>query len=473
MSWETIALLLFHALLAPATALHALLYKREPRGAFGWIAVCVVTPVAGPVLYLFFGLNRTRNRAQRFAMPPLRSGERGEAVANLHPLPEDLPATFTELARSGRALSRHALVGGNAVEALFNGGQAYPAMLKAIEQARSYICLTTYILDHDRTGQLFCQALAQAVARGVDVRVLIDGVGEWYSRPRASRRLRQAGIRTARFLPPRALPPSVSINLRNHHKILVVDDQVGFTGGMNISDRHCVDTAGDSNPTADVHFRLRGPVVGQLALEFYRTWEFATGEAVDHQPGVDTECGEVACRVMTDGPDEDLDRMTMLLTAAIASARYSVRIMTPYFLPPRELIGALQVAAVRGIDVHVVLPETSNLRYVDWATRNMLWELLFRGVRVSLQPAPFNHGKLFVVDDFYSLVGSANWDPRSLRLNFELQVEAYDERLAQNLGAYVDKAATAGRELSLAEVDGRRFPARLRDAACWLFSPYL
>ncbi|MEE4305128.1 MAG: phospholipase D-like domain-containing protein [Wenzhouxiangella sp.] len=473
LSPETFILLLFHAVLAPATAIHALLYKREPRGAFGWIAVCVVAPVAGPVLYLFFGVNRTRSRAQRFSMPPLRSGERGQAVSHLHPLPEDLPEAFTELARSGRALSRHALVGGNRVEPLFNGEQAYPAMLEAIEAARDHICLTTYILDQDETGQDFCRALAAAVARGVDVRVLIDGVGEWYSRPRAGHRLRKAGVRTARFLPPGLLPPSLSINLRNHHKILVVDDRVGFTGGMNISDRHCVDKPGKARPTADVHFRLRGPVVGQLALEFYRTWEFATGEIVRYRPTVETGHDEVICRTLTDGPDEDLDRMTMLLSAAIASARHSIRIMTPYFLPPRELIGALQAAAVRGIDVHVVLPAKSNLRFVDWATRNMLWEMLFRGVRVSLQPAPFNHGKLFVVDDFYSLVGSANWDPRSLRLNFELQVEAYDATLAGHLSERIDAAAAAGRELRLDEVDGRSLPARLRDSACWLFSPYL
>lgn len=460
-------------MLAPATAVHALLYKREPRGAFGWIAVCVIAPLAGPLLYLFFGVNRTRSRAQRFSMPPLRSGERGESVAQLHPLPDDLPASFTELARSGRALSRHALVHGNQVEPLFNGEQAYPAMLEAISKARHHICLTTYLLDHDETGQSFCRALGEAAARGVSVRVLIDGVGEWYSWPRASRRLRRAGVRTARFLPPGLIPPSLSINLRNHHKILVVDESVGFTGGMNISDRHRIDDPGNARPTADVHCRLAGPVVGQLALEFYRTWEFATGEVVRYRPDVDTGQGQAICRTLTDGPDEDLDRLTMLLSAAIASARRSIRIMTPYFLPPRELIGALQAAAVRGIDVHVVLPEKSNLRYVDWATRNMLWELLFRGVRVSLQPAPFNHGKLFVVDDFYSLVGSANWDPRSLRLNFELQVEAYDADLAGSLAERIDAAAAAGRTLHLEEVDGRSLPARLRDSFCWLFSPYL
>lgn len=473
MSWETLILLLFHAVLAPATAVHALLNKREPRGAFGWIAVCIVTPLAGPLLYLLFGLNRTRNRAQRFAMPSLASGKRGTAVAHLHPLPEDLPATFDELARSGLALSRHALLGGHRVEPLFNGEAAYPAMLEAIDGATERICLTTYILDHDETGERFAGALAKAAERGVDVRVLVDGFGELYSFPRASRRLERAGVRVARFLPPRLLPPSLSINMRNHHKILTVDDRVGFTGGMNIGDRHRLEQPGKAQPTADIQFRIYGPAVAQLTAEFLRTWVFATGEAIDHVPVPRDGGGDLCCRTLTDGPDEDLDRLIMLLSAAISSARHSIRIMTPYFLPPRDLIGALQAAAVRGIDVHIVLPGRSNLRFIDWATRNMLWELLFRGVRVSYQPAPFNHGKLFVVDDFYSLIGSTNWDSRSLRLNFELQVEVYGAQLAQHLSQHIDQAAGSGREVTLAEVDGRAAPTHLRDAACWLFSPYL
>lgn len=460
-------------MLAPATAVHALLHKREPRGAFGWIAVCIVTPLAGPILYLFFGVNRTRHRAQRFSMPTLNSGERGGAVDKPHPLPAGLPAPFLELARSGRALSRHPLAGGNAIEPLFNGEKAFPAMLEAIESASERIGLTTYLFDHDEAGEAFVAALSDAVKRGVEVRVLIDGLGERYAWPPASRRLARAGVRSARFLPPQMLPPSISINLRNHHKILVVDDRVGFTGGMNISDRHRIEQAGSAWPTADVHFRLRGPVVSQLTLEFQRSWEFATGEAIEHRPEIDSGPGDLLCRTVTDGPDEDLDRLTMLLSAAVASARRSVRIMTPYFLPPREIIGALQAAAVRGIDVHIVLPGKSNLPYVDWATRNMLWELLFRGVRVSYQPPPFNHGKLFVVDDFYSLIGSTNWDPRSLRLNFELQVEVYGPALAERLSQCIDQAAAAGRPVTLEEVDERRWPARLRDAACWLFSPYL
>jgi cardiolipin synthase len=474
MSFETFFALLFHALLAPATAIHALLYKRDPRAAFGWIAVCVLFPLADPLLYLFFGLNRARDRAQSLGLPGFRLGyERGIALEHTHPLPPDIVPAYRELARVGQALSRHPLVGGNQIEPLINGEQAYPAMLAAINGARHHILLTTYILDNDRTGKGFMTALGHAAERGVDVRVLIDGFGDLYSLPRSSKVLKRAGIRIARFLPPRLLPPSLSINMRNHHKILVVDDAIGFTGGMNIGDRHCLELRENKRPTADTHFGLQGPVVGQLRAEFMRMWRFSTDEADLPVCGIPPRSGGLLCRTITDGPDEDLDRLTMLLTAAISEARQSVRIMTPYFLPPRELIGAIQAAAVRGVDVLIVLPEVNNLPYVHWATRNMLWEILFRGARVSYQPAPFNHSKLFVVDGYYSLVGSTNWDPRSLRLNFELQVEVYDQHFAQGLARQVEQAADRGRDVTLAEVDSRPLHQRLRDSLSWLFSPYL
>ena len=471
---ETLIAILFHAILAPATAVHALLYKRDPRAAFGWIAVCILFPLAGPLLYVLFGLNRARGRAQRLGLSEFAfAQERGTAIETPHPLPPEIARTHSELARVGQALSRHSLVTGNQVEALINGEQAYPAMLDSIESARHHILLSTYILDRDETGNRFMQALAEAVARGVDVRVLIDGFGDWYSWPRSSRTLRQAGIQVARFLPPSLLPPSLAINMRNHHKILVVDDRVGYTGGMNLGDRHLVAKADNPRPTADLHFRLSGPVVAQLSFEFLRMWRFTTGSGDEPAAQPVSHAGDLLCRTITDGPDEDLDRLTMLLIAAVAEARRSIRIMTPYFLPPRELVGAIQAAAIRGVDVLVVLPEKNNLPYVHWATRNMLWELLFRGVRVVYQPPPFHHGKLFVVDGDYSLIGSTNWDPRSLRLNFELQVEVYGADFARPLIDMIDAAAEAGRSVTLSEVDGRPLHERLRDSACWLFSPYL
>jgi cardiolipin synthase len=157
----------------------------------------------------------------------------------------------------------------------------------------------------------------------------------------------------------------------------------------------------------------------------------------------------------------------------IAEARQSILIMTPYFLPPRELIGALQAASLRGVEVKLVLPARSNLPYVHWATRNMLWEVLYQGVEVFYQPPPFSHAKLMVVDDAWTLIGSSNWDPRSLRLNFELQVEVFDRDFAGAMAARIRSAAAAGRRVTLEEVDRRSLPVRLRDSFCWLFSPYL
>ncbi len=471
---QTLIAVLFHAILAPATAIHALMFKRDPRAAFGWIAVCILFPLAGPLLYVLFGLNRARDRAQRLGLNEFGIGhERGVAIDSPHPLPPEFPDAHGELARIGQALSRHSLVTGNRVEMLVNGEQAYPAMLDSIAAAQHHIFLATYILDRDETGTQFIEALAAAAARGVDVRVLIDGFGDFYSWPRGSTRLKKAGINIARFLPPRLIPPSFAINMRNHHKILVVDDQVGYTGGMNLGDRHRVDKADNPRPTADLHFRLKGPVVAQLRQEFLRIWYFTAGSDKVPPPRPVEDAGDLLCRTITDGPDEDLDRLTMLLTAAIAEASHSIRIMTPYFLPPRELVGAIQAAAIRGVKVLVVLPEKNNLPYVHWATRNMLWELLFRHVRVVYQPPPFNHGKLFVVDGEYTLIGSTNWDPRSLRLNFELQVEVYGAEFARPLIRVIDEAAEAGRPVTLGEVDGRPWPERLRDSACWLFSPYL
>lgn len=467
-------LLFVHLVLAPGTVMHALIYKRDPRAAFGWIAVCVLLPLGGPILYLLFGINRVRTQAARMA--PSRFGpglERGTPVDQPHALPEDLAPGYLPLARVGAGLSRHALLSGNCIEPLANGEQAYPAMLEAIRGASRRIYLSSYIFDSDQSGQHFIEALAEADTRGVDVRVLIDGMGEWYSWPRTRRLLKHRGVRTARFMPLKLLPPSLHLNLRTHHKLLVVDSTVAFSGGMNIGDRHLAERLDNSARVVDMHFRLRGPVVNQLEEVFLDMWRFTTGQA-NAQPGPPASAaGDMRCRVITDGPDEDLDRLTMLLVSAISLAREQIRIMTPYFLPPRELVAALQAAAVRGVDVTVVLPEKSNLPFVHWATRNMLWEVLLRGVRVFYQPAPFVHTKLFIVDRRYVLIGSANWDARSLRLNFELMVEIYDATLADDLTVHIDEALSRSTAVSLEAVDARALPTRLRDSLCWLFTPYL
>jgi cardiolipin synthase len=346
-------------------------------------------------------------------------------------------------------------------------------MLSAIAEARNSVCLASYIFATDVSGRAFVAALNDARLRGVDVRVLLDGIGELYNFPPVGRLLKRCRIRVARFLPPRLLPPSVHINLRNHRKLLVVDGSVAFTGGMNISDRHLRNRSANSNETADIHFQLTGPVISHLQQVFDEDWSFAVGKP--HQQKIETpeDTGNAVCRVVTDGPNEDLGKLAMIITSAVALARKRVAIMTPYFLPPAELINALQTAALRGVDVSIILPQRSNQPPVHWATRNMLWELLQYGVHVYYQPPPFAHSKLLLIDDNYAHIGSANLDPRSLRLNFEIVVEVFDRAFVATMTEHFDQVKSTASEESLAGVDGRSLLIRVRDAMAWLFSPYL
>lgn len=473
--------LVAHLALAIISAGHALLYKRDPRAALGWIAISFAYPIVGPLLYFLFGINRIRTRAHQLKGEPsrhLKIGYEGPETVKTPDPERQLPALaehpeLEALARSSEAVTHRALVDANAVSPYFSGEDTYAAMLAAIRNSRNWVCLATYIFETNRSGREFIDALADAHRRGVEVCVLLDGFGEWYSLPRAGSLLRRHGIRVARFIPPRLLPPSLHVNLRNHRKLLIVDGIVGFTGGMNIGDRHLQHEPAKRNETADIHFRLEGPVVEQLQAVFDEDWRFAAGQHRRREYVKPVSRGQAICRVVTDGPNEDLGKLAMIISGAVAFARKRVAIMTPYFLPPPELVNALQAAALRGVDVSVILPQKSNQPLVHWATRNMLWELLQYGVRVYYQPPPFAHSKLLLIDDSYAHIGSANLDPRSLRLNFEIVVEVFEREFVARMSAHFERIRSLSAEESLAGVDGRGLPTRIRDATAWLFSPYL
>lgn len=459
----TLIVVLLHVGCASVAASHALLTKSDPRSAFGWIVVCWLFPLAGSLLYASFGINRVRSRARQ-----LRSG-----LPTMHDVSPPAPSdeTVAQLTRIGDAVTQWSRVPGNTIEPLENGENAFPCMLKAIAAARQSVWLATYIFESDPVGRQFIDALAGAAARGLEVRVLIDGVGEWYSWPHAVPLLRRAGVRAARFLAPRLLPyPRLAVNLRNHRKLLIVDGQIGFLGGMNIGGREVGKAA--HRRMADLHFQVHGPIVAQLARAFAIDWQFAAAEELRLAPAPDS-AGAAVCRVITDGPDEDNDKLLYVLLGALSVARHEILVMTPYFIPQPELSSALQAAALRGVDVCLVLPERSNLRYVDWASRRWWPPLLERGVRIYLQPAPFSHTKLLIVDGAYAQIGSANMDLRSLRLNFEIAVEIYCAETCRQLVTYVLAARARSIQFTLQLASGQSLLARTRNSLCWLLSPYL
>jgi len=399
--------------------------------------------------------------------------ETGDELSTSIPFPL-IPALYESQAAISNRVSQRPICSGNRLALLHNGEEAYPAMLEAIDRARHTIYLATYIFDVDDTGKRFIGALEEACRRGVTVRVLIDGIGEMNWGPIASRQLKKRGIPVARHIPPALFPPTLYINLRNHRKILVVDGDEAFTGGMNISDRHLVSAGSDPDRQArDIHFRIEGPLVRQIEEVFIDDWFFATGEALPLSPFFSRLAGDSFCRVISDGPDEGMGKLYMILSGIISSATQSIRIMTPYFLPPRGILTILQAATLRGVSVEIILPEKNDIPFVHWATRNMLWELLSYDVHFYYQPPPFAHTKLILVDDRYVQIGSANIDSRSLRLNFELNVEVYDQVVAGALSDYFQDIKSRCRSVTLQEMDSRTIPERLRDSFAWLFSSYL
>lgn len=463
----------FNLLACLFASVHVLLNKRDTRAATLWIGCIWLLPLLGPALYLVLGVNRIRRRA-------ISLGVHGTFR---RPVPDDLgelePAGAEQLQHLANIVSRlvaQPLTAGNKLEPLVNGDEAFPAMLAAIESAKTSVSLGTYIFDNDASGGKFVAALKRAVRRGVPVRVLIDAAGARYSWPPITHRLRRAKIPCARFLPASLFTPwrVATINLRDHRKSLIVDGQIAFTGGMNIRQGNMI-LEKPRHPVQDLHFRVTGPVVAELQEAFANDWAFATGEVLDGDiwfPKL-SEPGEIVARVITDGPDGDFDNLRLTLLAALAEAQTSVQILTPYFLPDNALVSALNLAALRGVRVDIVLPAKNNLPFVHWASRAMWWQVLERGCHIWLTPPPFDHSKLMIVDGHWVLLGSANWDARSLRLNFEMNVESYGRAFAQEMERVMAKKLSAAHEVTLAEMDARPLPARLRDAAARLFSPYL
>ena len=451
--------------LAVLVTLHVLLRKREVASAAGWIGFAWFAPVIGSVSYFLFGVNRVQRRARRLRP----SDRRGGHAAWPSPIEDD---HLDPLERGIGRITGRAMAPGNAVQIYRDGDEAYPAMLDAIAAARRSVGLSSYIFRADEWGGRFIDALAAAQGRGVAVRVLIDGIGGGWLLSPAFHRLRRRGVPAARFLHsplPWRMP---FLNLRSHKKILVLDGSVGFTGGMNISDANVM-AAHPRAPVQDTHFRVEGPVIGQLTEAFAQDWSFAAGEDLDGEawfPDVASR-GAAAARVIDSGPDEDLEKIEFALLQAVACAQDSIAVMTPYFLPDERLATALALASMRGVAVDVVIPERSDHMLVDRAARANVGPLLKDGVRIWLCPPPFRHSKVAVVDGEWCLVGSCNWDIRSFRLNFELCLEIYGRDLAKALTALMEESR--GAALTEAELDARTVPARLRDAGARLMLPYL
>jgi cardiolipin synthase len=479
--WPQILAVLSVAMGATA-AIHAAMTKEEVRAAIGWVGVIILSPIVGALLYAIAGINRVRRATlssqRNIFFQKDAFGEMTSFDADDEALEANYGRRFRAMKTLGDRVARHHLTTGNTIEMLENGDAAYAAMKAAIDSAERSILLETYIFDRDPIGLRIADALIAAVKRDISVRVLIDAVGARYSVPSIMGHLKEGGVQVDVFngnvIMGLRLPYA---NLRTHRKILVVDGRIAFTGGMNIRQGFTTEFAAD-NCAHDAHFCITGPAVADLFHIAAEDWRFAAGEVLrgDHwrvstpanQPGA-----PVFMRVIASGPDRSLETNHKMLMGAFSVARSSIRIMSPYFLPDRELISALVTAARRGVEVDIIVPAANNLVLVDRAMTAQFDQILKNYCRIWRAKGAFNHSKLLAIDGTWAYVGSSNLDPRSLRLNFEVDLEVLDKGFAGKIDAHIATVLETAARVELSVLRARPFPVRLIEKILWLGSPYL
>lgn len=453
--------------------------KRAPVSTMSWILSLALLPFAGFLIYYFLGPQRLKKQR----LKRLRSRAIAQApadVASLREAAERAPPALRQMAALGTAACGLPVSSATAAELLSGGARTFDAIFEAIRQARDHIHLEYYIFEPDQTGTALRDLLIERAREGVIVRLLLDALGSKRVGRRFMAPMLEAGIHVALFHDTRIgrrLRPVT--NYRTHRKIVVCDGRVGFTGGVNITDEE--DRRIRPDAYHDAHLRIEGSAVRWLQTTFLEDWTYATGEDPRHihetldalLPRLPAHegAGDIPVQIVTSGPDSALEAIHRIHVAAIHSAGQRAWLTTPYFVPGEPALMALTSAALRGVDVRLLVPRRSDSLIVSAAARSYYDELIAAGVKIWEYKARMLHSKTLVVDDHCAMIGTANFDNRSFRLNFEVCAVIYGPALARPLAAQFETDLH-----SAAAVRGQRrqsFARRLGDATARLFSPLL
>jgi cardiolipin synthase A/B len=465
-----------------------LLERRPPLATLAWIVGLAWLPIGGAIVYYFLGPRRLGRRKMRrvlarrtvrvadarAAREPHADADRDAVAREFLPTPRELAQRFGDvgasLATTALTLQQPPPLRCEALTILATGAQAFDSILSAIAKARHHVHLEYYILRDDAVGQRVIAALTERARQGVEIRLLVDGVGS-RGIQRLVRPLIHAGGAVARFGP--RMRPGF-INFRTHRKIVVCDGTVGFTGGMNLEEGHDERVVGE-RAWRDTHLRLEGDAVGGLQLAFLEDWHYATGDAPTGMAYLHplTHRGEHAVQICASGPDNAPPSIHALFFNAITAASTRLWLTTPYFVPDESMQTALISAALRGVDVRVLLPGKSDHAIVDAAARSYFPELLGAGVRIHRYGPPALHAKTLVVDNAAAIIGTANLDNRSLRLNFEVCAVCYGADHAEALATLFKADLERANRVTADQPIRASIGARLLEGAARLFSPML
>ncbi len=447
-----------------------LLQRRESGATLAWLLAITFLPWLGLIFFWVFGTQRIRwrrrrrQRAEAAIAPALeattRAVRRFEAKAEEGPLAA-LPEPARSLALLGDRVARPCC-GGNSVELLVDAEQTFSRMESTIGSAHGHVHVEYYIWRNDETGRRLRDLLVATAKHGVEVRVLVDDVGAREADRRFWKPLVQAGGEVARFLPVNLIARHFRLNNRNHRKIVVVDGQVAFTGGLNVGDEY-FGRDPDLGAWRDTHLRIEGPAVARLQEVFVEDWFHATNRdlaAARYFPDP-VPAGDQRIHVLASGPDDGRwHAIATIHFAAVSLARERVWLTTPYFVPDPAIVATLKTTALRKVDVRLLLPSRVDEPIVIHAARSFYPELLSAGVKIFEYEGGFLHAKTATVDGCWSTVGSANLDRRSFRLNFEANAVVYGPVLAEELERVFERDLARSRRVD--PNDFRRRPPRAR-----------
>ena len=470
---RTVVMAILYIALSVGTSVHVLLYKDDIKSSIGWIALVFLSPFIGTVLYIFLGINRVRRKGVRLRKNiDLSEKYSEEMIKNIF---ENLPVNYKQFITFGHNIYRQNFVFGNCVEPLQNGVEAYPEMIKTIKMAKKEVLISSYIFDYDSETDKFLEALKIAIKNGADVKVLIDGIGtlKFFHRSIEKKLAKIKGLRYGVFLPPYIPVVMPFVNLRNHRKIMIIDGETAFLGGMNLSKKNIL-IDDFKNGILDITFKIKGPVISQIYEIFECDWEFATGHEFEslYKNMSNTQSGKLAARIIPDGPDNKNGIIELLVHGVINAAIKKILIVTPYFLPENNILTAIEMAAMKGVNIEIIIPEKSDYNFINRAVESNFSRLINCGVKIYRTTPPFDHSKILVVDDEWVFVGSANWDVRSFKLNFESNIEIFSKSLAKKLTYIAEIKKGNARLITATECKNLTLLKRIRNNAYRLLTSY-
>jgi cardiolipin synthase len=456
----------------------SVLIKRQgrPHAALSWVLILFLFPLVGIFCWWGFGRQHLERKRRKRRVATQRRAERLSHAADS---PAGIRETEWEVLPVRRLPEPESEwyfppTRDNFVQHLVNAEEAYPAMEQVIRSAQQYIHVMFYIWQNDQTGRHFRDLLIERAQRGVEVRLLLDAIGTYTLRRGFMRPLVEAGARVATFSPITFFRRSLALNFRNHRKLVLSDGGMAVLGGLNVGDEY-------RQQWQDIALAVRGPVVDHLQEIFADDWHYTTQEDflerkyLGNWHGGDRPAGvhSALCGVVASGPHTRINLMHEAYFIAINRAQERIRITTPYFVPDQTILASLRTAALRGVDVQIIVPQKSDSWLTTYAGRSYYPDLLRAGVRIYEYAGSFLHTKLALMDQSLSIVGSANMDIRSFRLNFELGCFIDSAPLADDLNRLFNRYRESSREMFLQDVENKRYLVRLAESAAHLASPLL